>query len=126
MSNTLPPAINREFNRVDTPGFSTSTLYNWCRFAVASSADQDDVRFGAFEFEPRDRFIYTYKHVNNLAHDIRAESMVYLDESRLIPDQIGGKQLTDRDSWPLPELLFDRVDSENRQHKTLTTTKLPH
>ena len=84
------------------------------------------MRFGAFEFEPRGQFVYTYNHVNNLAHDIRVESIVYLDESRLIPDRIGGKQLTDRDSWPLPELLFDRVDSENRQHKTLTTTKLPH
>jgi hypothetical protein len=73
--------------------------------------DPNDVRIDAFEFGPGDRFIYTYNYVDNLVHDIRVESIVPLDESHWTPDCIGGNQLTARDSWPPPELPFERIYS---------------
>ena len=77
------------------------------------SDDPNDVRIDAFEFEPGDRFIYTYNYFDNLVHDIRVESMVHLDESHWIPVCIGGNQLIDRDSWSPPDCPFDSVDSIN-------------
>ncbi len=75
------------------------------------SDDPNDVRIDDYEFEPEDRFIYTYNYFHNLVHDIRVESMVHFDESDWVPDCIGGNRLTDRDSWSPPELPFDSVDS---------------
>ena len=77
------------------------------------SNDPNEVRIDAFEFEPGDRFIYTYNYFDNLVHDIRVESIVHLDESHWIPDCISGNQITDRDSWSPPELPFDCVNSIN-------------
>ncbi len=71
------------------------------------------MRIDAFDFEPGDRFIYTYNYFDNLVHEIRVEYVVHLDESHWIPDCIGGIQLTDRDSWSPPDCPFDRVDSIN-------------
>ena len=73
---------------------------------VLYSDDPDDVHVEQFKFEPGDRFIYTYNYVSNHAHDIRVESIDRLDESHWTPICIGGKRLTNIDSWSPLELPF--------------------
>ena len=73
--------------------------------------ESDDVHVDQFEFEPGDRFIYTYNYFSNHVHDIRVESVDQLDESHWTPVCMSGKRLTDIDSWSPPELPFERVDS---------------
>ena len=67
--------------------------------ATPNLGEPDDVHVDQFEFEPGDRFVYTYNYFSNHVHDIRVESIDQVDESHWTPVCMGGKRLTDIDAW---------------------------
>ena len=73
--------------------------------------DPSDIFLDDFQFEPGDRFVYSYNYFENHIHDIRIEALEPIDQDRCPPRCIGGKRLTSLGSWTPPELPFEPVSS---------------